>query len=243
MDLANKTILITGGSSGIGLELAKVLLEKGCIVLILGRDSNRLDEAEKLGLKALRCDVSKTKDVEDTVVYLQNHYPLIDGLINNAGVQYNYLFDEATHVLDRIKQEVEINLFGPLILTQLMIPLLATSSSPFIVNVTSALGASSKLDGLVYSATKAGLRNFTRGLRYSLINSSIQVYECIPPVTETSMTAGREGDKMPVKHWVKWMVSGLEKDQKLITLPKIRLFLWIAFRLPRLAFKMVSSKG
>lgn len=241
MKLTNNTILITGGTSGIGLTLGKELLKLGNTVILLGRNIEKLANAEKQGFKTIACDLGKQEDIENAALLIQNKYPQINMLFNNAGVQFNYDFTENVIPLEKIAQEVNINVTGQLIFTQLLIPLLSNAEKSFIINTTSGLGAFPKDDGLVYSATKAAMRNFTVGLSYALKNSPIKVLEFIPPVTDTGMTRGRNETKMSAEELVKQIIPQLQKEKKILTVQKMRMFLWIAFLFPNLAHKILSK--
>jgi len=133
------------------------------------------------------------------------------------------------------------NVTGQLILTRLMIPLLSNAEKSIIVNTTSGLGAFPKDDGLVYSAGKAAMRNFTAGLRYALKGSNIKVLEFIPPVTDTAMTEDRDVQKMSAKKLVERILPQLQQEKKILTVPKMKFFLWIAFLFPSLAHKILSK--
>lgn len=143
--------------------------------------------------------------------------------------------------MGKIHQEISINLTGQVMFTQLLIPSLMQAPKAFIINTTSGLSAFPKKDGLVYSASKAGLRNFTLGLRYSLQSTNIKVLEFIPPVTDTHMTQGRNESKMSVEDLVNHIIPQLKKERKTLTIRKMRLFLWIVFLFPGLANKILSK--
>ena len=241
MRLTNNTILITGGTSGIGLTLGKEFLKRNNTVILLGRNEAKLNELKKAGFETITCDLTQQPEIENAVLKIQNDYPQINMLFNNAGVQHNYYFTEGIIPLNRISQEVDLNITGQLILTQLLIPLLSNADKSFVVNTTSGLGAFPKEDGLVYSATKAAMRSFTIGLRYALKGSTIKVLEFIPPVTDTGMTKGRDGKKMSADDLVKHILPQLEKERKIVTIFKMRLFLWIAFLFPGIAHKILSK--
>ena len=241
MRLSDNTILITGGTSGIGLALGKALLEMNNQVILLGRNKEKLVELEKAGFETISCDLNKLLDIEEASVLIQRKYPQLNMLFNNAGVQYNYDFTESVIPLEKISQEININITGQIILTQLLIPLLSNNSNAFIINTSSGLGAFPKPDGVVYSATKAAMRNFTVALRYALQKNSIGVLEVIPPVTDTGMTAGRTENKMPAEELVERIIPQLRKERKVITVPRMRIFLWIAFLFPSLANKILSK--
>ncbi|KAA3622320.1 MAG: SDR family NAD(P)-dependent oxidoreductase [Bacteroidetes bacterium] len=241
MDLSGNKILITGGTSGIGFELGKELLSRGNEVILLGRNEAKLNEARRQGFFTLQCDLSKVEEIEDTVVKIQNQHPDLNMLFNNAGVQYNYLFCDEVVSPKRIDEEVQINLVGQLILTQQLLPVLRNNQKAYIINTTSGLGAFPKTDGLVYSVSKAAMRNFSKGLKYSLKGTSVKVFEFIPPVTDTGMTHGRGEKKMDAGQLVRMALKQLEKERKVITVPIMRVFLVIAFFFPAFADRILSK--
>ena len=196
MKLNNNTILITGGTSGIGLALGKKLKEMNNKVILLGRNTEILNELKKEGYYTICCDLRNQQEIDAAILTVQNKFPELNVLFNNAGMQFNYLFTDTVIPLEKMNQEVEINLTGQIILTHLLVPVLAANKNPYIINTTSGLGAFPKKDGLVYSATKAAMRSFTTGLRYNLQDFGIKVLEFIPPVTKTAMTQGRKGNQM-----------------------------------------------
>ncbi len=240
MKLTNKTILITGGTSGIGNTLAQAL-QKHNKVILLGKDPVKLEKARQQGFLTIPCDLSKQEDIEKAAITVQNDYPDLAVLFNNAGVQYNYLFTSSVMPLDKIGQEMDINFTGQAVLTQLLIPVLMTKEQALIVNTTSGLAYFPKLNGLVYSASKAALRSFTTGLRYALCDSNVKVVEFIPPVTATNMTADRDENKMTPQELIRIILPQLEKGRKVVTTGKLRLFPWIAFLFPGLAHKILSK--
>lgn len=241
MQLTNNTILITGGSSGIGLALGRKLKVLGNQVILLGRNKPKLQELEKEGFHILVCDLSNEEDIEKTVVQLLNSYPNLNMLFNNAGVQYNYNFLENQISMDKVSKEIAINITGQMLLTQQLIPQLVNSKQALIVNTTSGLGAFPKKDALVYSASKAAMRNFTFGLRSCLADSGVKVVEFIPPVTDTHMTKGRNTAKMSAEKLVDIILPQLKNKRNILTTGKMRLFLIIAFLFPSLAEKIVNK--
>lgn len=241
MLLANRTVLITGGTSGIGYALGKALLQKNNQVILLGRNIARLNQVKQEGFHTICCDLSNQQDIENAALIVQNEYPDLAVLFNNAGVQYNYQITSNDIPLDKIRREIEINVTGQLILAHLLIPLLMTAEEALIVNTTSGLGAFPKKDGLVYSASKAAMRNFTTGLKYVLKDSPISVVEFIPPVTATQMTKGREGPKISAEELVRIAIPQIERGRPIVTTLKLRLFLWLAFLFPGLANKILSK--
>ena len=241
MKLTNNTILITGGTSGIGYVLGQALLKRNNTVILLGRDKEKLAEARKEGFETISCDLSKVEEIEEASITIQNQFPKLNVLFNNAGVQFNYDFIDGVVPPDKISSEISINVTGQILLTQRLISVLHYNKNAFIINTTSGLGAFPKSDGVVYSASKAAMRNFTVALRFGLKSEGIKVLEFIPPVTDTGMTHGRNEAKMSPEELVSQVIPQLEKERKILTVTKMRWFLWIAFLFPRLAHTILSK--
>lgn len=238
MKIKDHTILITGGTSGIGKALAEVLAPNNQVI-ITGRSAQKLEAARRRGLTAFACDLTQAREVENLVVTLEQEFPQLDLLINNAGVQYNYDLLEESDISTQIRQEIATNLSGTIHLTHLLLPLLSTKPST-IINVSSALGVVPKSNGLIYSVSKAGLRSFTIGLRKILRNQAIRVVEIIPPVTDTEMTSERSETKMPVDELVKLILRQWENGKQLIAPAKVKFLLQLHRFAPGLANRLIG---
>ena len=186
---SSKCILITGGTDGIGLALARRLQKDGHRVLITGRDLTRLQSAIQHcpGLEGLRSDVTLKSDRQELKAYIQRHFGKLDVLVNNAGIGNGYYF-LGTGGEELFEREIQTNLISPALLIHEMMPLLSRPAD--IVNVTSgyALWPGPCLPG--YSASKAGLSAFTSVLQEQLrLNrEDIHVMEVCPPMVDTTMT-------------------------------------------------------
>ena len=243
MNLTGNTILVTGGTSGIGFELALQLLNNKNNVIALGTNPAKLRMASEAGLFTIACDLQSKEQIEDAVLQIQNSFPELNVLVNNAGIQNNYRITDGGISFERIRSEIDINLTGQIYLTYLLIPQLAAREGATIINTTSGLGAIPKPDGLVYSCSKAALRNFTTGLRTSLKTLSIDVLEIIPPVTDTGMTSGRDEPKMSTELLVRKLIPQIAKGKDVATVFKMRIFLWLSRMFPSVALRMMSSKS
>lgn len=191
MKMTGNTILITGGSSGIGLELARQLCTQNTIV-ITGRDAQKLDAASKaLGkVYAVQSDVSAPKAIaalRDTVI---EKFPSLNILINNAGIMRKVNLRDGVTDLAGINGEIETNLSGPVCMVKLFLPHLERQHSAAIVNVTSGLAFVPFPISPVYSATKAGLHAFTQALRIQTSKTAVKIFELAPPGTETPLFRG-----------------------------------------------------
>lgn len=197
MKLERKTILITGGTSGIGLELAKQLRQRGNTVIVTGRDHEKLEVASHKvpGIFIYRNDVADESDIRALYEQVTTKFPELDVLINNAGVMRNLDLQQPRDLYD-VTREIEINLNGPIRLVQQFLPHLKSRKSALIVNVSSGLAFVPFPISPIYSAAKAGLHAFTRCLRIQLRNTSVSVVELAPPAVETPLLRGEFAEEM-----------------------------------------------
>lgn len=192
--VSGHTVLITGGSSGIGFAFAKRFLQAGNTVIVTGRNADKLNQVKAL-FPEMITEVADMADLEALRQFV-DRYPEIDILINNAGIQYNYEFLDDAIAVDQIETELRINLIAPLQLIKLMLPQLITKPKAAIVNVSSGLGIVPKQIAPVYCGSKAGLHIATKALRWQLESTSVKVFEVIAPIVDTPMTAGRGKGKI-----------------------------------------------
>jgi uncharacterized oxidoreductase len=216
MKLTGRTILITGGTSGIGLELAKQLIAQQNTVLITGRDAERLAETKsKLPVHTFVCDAGNPADIQKLQRTIAAEHPSLDMLINNAGIMRNLDLNQPRELTD-VTRELDVNLSGPVQMVQSFLPVLKARPDALIVNVSSGLAFVPFPLSPIYSAAKAGLHAYTRCLRAQLKQSRIRVVELAPPGTETPLFRGEfenqmKGQKaMDVQVLVKQAIAGME---------------------------------
>lgn len=247
MYIKGKTILITGGASGIGLESAKQFLAEGAKVIITGRNQAKLDAAKRI-LPLITIIKSDVENPEDAIALYDKVASLggIDILYNNAGVGSPALNLGISNeqILKNAIYEMNINYFGVIRLNTLFIDMLKSRKESAIINTTSILSMVPALEEPTYAATKAALSFYTRTLRKNLeiLSSNVKVFELLPPVVATEMTANRSDKKMTPEKLVKGLVSGIKKDRFTIRVGDTKL-LYIVSRLsPQLAFNLVNPK-
>jgi uncharacterized oxidoreductase len=189
LNLSSATILVTGGSSGIGLALVERFLKAGSTVIITGRRQTQLDEAKKKfpQLNTIVNDVGNEKDRERLAKEVLNNYPKLNILVNNAGIQRrgNPLTDTSSWA--EISSEIDINFSGPIHLCSLFIPHFQKQKESAIMNVTSGLAFIPPAFAPVYGATKAALHSYTMSVRFLLKDTTVQVIEIVPPAVKTNL--------------------------------------------------------
>ena len=226
MIMSGNTILITGGTSGIGFEFAAQLLELGNTVIITGRDQGRLEEAQRklADVQVFQSDVSNPKAIPLLFERVLNQFPALNVLINNAGIMRKInlasLGNGAGNGLEDIGREIETNLVGPMRMVAQFLPQLRTQATAAIVNVSSGLAFVPLPIAPIYCAAKAGVHSFTQSLRVQLQNTRIRVFELAPPITRTPLFNGEmraeDVKGIPMMHvgtMVGVAIKGMKKDQ------------------------------
>jgi uncharacterized oxidoreductase len=250
MLLKNRTILITGGTSGIGLEMAKQLSERGNTIIITGRDVLKLEDAQKLSpsIHTIQSDVSDPKAIKELYKAVIAKFPNLDVLINNAGIMRNLNINKDRDLND-VTREIDINLSGPIRMVQQFLPHLKIQKSALIVNVSSGLAFIPMPISPVYCAAKAAIHSFSQTLRVQLANTAVTVVELAPPGVETPLFRGEfaeemKGQKgMDVKVLARAAISGIEAG-KLEIRPGLSNVLKIFSRLaPKFMFGQLSKVG
>ncbi len=247
MDLKNKTILITGGSAGIGLEATKQFLEIGTKVIISGRSQDKLDAAKKLypDVIAIKSDVANEEDA----ISLFNQVKKLGGidiLYNNAGVGVmpSNLGVASNKHFEGAAYEMNINYLAVIRLNNLFLDMLKSKKESAIINTTSVLSYVPSLLEVTYSATKTALAFYTKSLREHLriAKSNVKVFELLPPAVETELIAHREVKKMSTEKLIKGLIAGLQKDQYTIRMGYTGTFYYLNRIFPKLAFALVNPK-
>ncbi|MEU1446233.1 SDR family oxidoreductase [Streptomyces mirabilis] len=202
MKMTGNTILITGGTSGIGLGLALRLHEAGNKVIVAGRRKELLDEitAEHAGIDALVLDVADPDSIARARETVAASHPGLNVLVNNAGIQLlESVLDPAG--LQAAEDHVATNLLGTIRMTYAFLPLLVGKDDAVVMNVTSALAFVPLPFTPTYSATKAALHSFSESLRIQLAgaDSGVQVIEVVPPAVRTTLMGQQDNDQsMPL---------------------------------------------
>lgn len=218
MKLSGNTILITGGGSGIGLAFAERFLQLGNQVIICGRREEALAEAQahNPGLIIRACDLSLESERLALLAWVTAHYPQVNVLVNNAGIQhgFNVLRADARNNWAYYQQEIATNMEAPIHLSLLLAPLFAAHTEAAILNVTSGLAFTPLAITPIYSASKAALHSFTVSLRHQLAETSVEVIEIAPPAVNTQLGGdGQHTHGEPLDAFTDGIFQGLEEGK------------------------------
>jgi uncharacterized oxidoreductase len=249
MKLSGNTILITGGTSGIGYELAAQFIDRGNTIIITGRDPDMLEKAQRAlpGIHVFQNDVSDPKAIPLLHAVVINSFPALNVLINNAGIMRKIDLLDKGNGLEDITREIETNLNGTVHMVTHFLPHLTTKKSAAIVNVSSGLAFVPLPIAPIYCAAKAGVHSFTQSLRVQLQNTNIRVFELAPPMTRTPLFTRdiHTGDvkgvhMMDVSTMVGKTIHGLERDNFEIRPGMSNLLKWMSRIAPRFTLKRLS---
>lgn len=163
----------------------------GNLVIICGRDEAKLKAAKPdARVIPIVCDITDPAQCQSMLDRINDDYGHLDLLVNCAGVMFTYDFLATDDAAAKIQTEIEINAIAPLRLTHMALPLLMGSDNPAIVFVSSGLAYAAYFATPVYSGSKALIHHAAQALRHQLRPHGIEVYELLPPVTDTPMAAG-----------------------------------------------------
>jgi uncharacterized oxidoreductase len=190
MKLTGRTILITGGSAGIGLAFALKFLELGNEVIVTGRRQAALDEvkAKHPRLHIIQSDAADTAQIAALAARVKVEFPKLDVLMNNAGILLYKNLKATTSDLDGLMAEMNINVGGVLRTMSAFVDIL-TANKGTVINVSSGLAFVPLPPAPIYSATKAAIHSYTQSLRFQLEETGVEVIEIMPPAVKTDLTA------------------------------------------------------
>jgi uncharacterized oxidoreductase len=189
MKLTDRTILITGGSAGIGLAFALKFLELGNQVIVTGRRASVLYEVKTKypKLHTIQSDVADAPQIVALAKRVKAGYPKLDVLMNNAGIMLHKNVKVPAADLDRLMLEMDINVGGVIRMTSAFVDVLAANRGT-IINVSSALAFVPLPSAPIYSATKAAVHAYTQSLRFQLEDAGVEVIDLMPPGVKTDLT-------------------------------------------------------
>jgi uncharacterized oxidoreductase len=247
MNLKEKTVLITGGGSGIGFEAVKQFLANGAKVIITGRNQAKLDAAKRMypSITAINSDVASERDAQALFAQVKSMGG-IDILYNNAGVvsKPRNLSTPSEQHFEDAASEIGINYLAIIRLNNLFMDMLQSRSEAAIINTTSILSYQHINLAPTYSASKVAVRFYTDALRehLRLKKSHIKVFEIAPPAVATEMADGLHAKIIPPEKLVTELIAGLKSNMYAIRVGDAKVIYYLSRFLPSLAYKLVNSK-
>jgi len=213
--MTNSVYIVTGGSKGFGLAIAKTLVGRGARVGLISRNQAGLDLAvEEIGTDhafGVAGDVSSRAALSDAFIKIKEHFGRLDGLVNNAGLAMPNAIEKLLE--EEVQAQVNVNFLGTVFACQAVIPLLRGAENPRIINISSA--SAWHYDEMchlsIYAATKAAVERFTRDLRVELQADGIGVTCIRPGAATTSFADGWEGEAL-VAGFTAWRELGTHMD-------------------------------
>lgn len=199
----NKTIVITGGSDGLGKTLTETFSKENNVIIIATNEEkmNLVSKENNCSYKV--CDVSNYEKVEKAISEIIEEYKKIDVLINNAGLWIQEELD--TNDSDRIKSVIEVNLLGTINVSKAVIPSMKANKDGLIININSQAGINHKAERVVYNASKWGVTGFSKSLQDEVAKYGIRVTDVMPGMMKTEMFS-----KMNIE---KNMANGLDTKE------------------------------
>ncbi len=249
MKTSNNVVLITGGSSGIGLAIAKKFLEHNNTVIVTGLSQEKLQQvkSELPEINIMRSDVTSEADIKALAEHIQTQFGGVDILMNNAGIMK--LMDAGAEGSDLTAQltEIDINFSSPVRMLHYFLPQLKVSQNPVLVNTSSGLAYVPYAQAPVYSGTKAAMHFWSMAIRPQLALHGIKVVELLPPVVDTKLA--KEADlsddilkPMPTEKLADIFWNDFIRGKVEIT-PGVSKLLKLSQRLaPKLAFSQLNKK-
>lgn len=204
MNPTGNTILLTGGTSGLGRALAERFHDAGNSVIITGRRQALLDQitAARPGMTGYALDVTDAAALADFAARVTVDHPALNVVILNAGIMVAE--DVTGDFLTTAEATVTTNLLAPIRLTSALLPHLLAQAQASLVTVSSGLAFVPLAKTPTYSATKAAIHSWSQSLRAQLRGTSVEVLEIAPPAVQTDLMPGHATDPnaMPLDEWI-----------------------------------------
>ncbi len=241
MILKRRNTVLTGGTSGIGRELVR-LLHPDNQVLVVARSKTRLDELSDSfpGISTCYADLAQPTGVEAAAAAACSGFDSLDLIINNAAVQFTPTFIDPDFSYPSIQQEIAVNLTAVCGLTALLLPQLNSGHEAAILNVNSGLALVPKTQSAVYCATKAAVNNFSQALRNQLEDTHVKVFQAFMPLVDTPMTEGRGTGKLSAAEAARAMLRGVERGVEDNDIGKVRVLRLLSRFAPGMARKIMK---
>lgn len=244
MEISNSTVIITGGSSGIGFEMCRQLIERGNKVITCSRSLEKLTTAQKQlpDLIVYQCDIAQETACKSFADWIIENHPEANVLINNAAIVTKTNFVEDVFASENLNKEIVTNFIAPVRLIKLLYPTLIKNSHSKIINITTGLVYVPRAVYTFYNSAKAALHSFTQVLRYQLKEENIQIIEVLFPAVDTPWHDGNPPKTaITPEKAVSEMLKGISRNKTEIRVSKVKLLYFIYRLAPKFAFKKINN--
>jgi uncharacterized oxidoreductase len=235
MEISGNTILVTGGTSGIGRALAVALHQEGNTVIVAGRRQQLLDELTKAypEIVGIRLDVEDSASLPAFVQQVQDRFPKLNVLFNNAGIAGLEDYKADSVDVSGAKRIISTNITAVIELTAALLPVLRKQPKSTLMVTTSGLAFVPFPHGPVYGASKAFLHSWLEALRIQLRGTSVEVLELAPPYVQTELGGPQQAQDpraMPLAEYTSEVISILKDPKKIekgeILVDKVKPLRW-----------------
>ena len=251
LKLGGNTVLITGGATGIGYALAERFVDAGSEVIVCGRRGTKLQAAKRTlpQIHVTHCDVAVEAERKKLLGWATSRFHDLNVLVNNAGIQrqVDFTSPSISRPIRPKNDEVTINLASQIRLCALFTPKLLKRDAAAIVNISSGLAFVPIASMPIYCATKAAIHSFTVSLRHQLRDTSIRVFEAVPPTTDTELDASFADAEEQAYRGVsprevaEAIMAGLEADRQEVLIGEAHGLYHEALRDPSAIFQELNS--
>lgn len=247
MKLTGRSVLITGGSEGIGFELARMLANDNQVV-ICGRSEEKLARAAE-SLPNIHTEVCDVTDAEQRLAMLQRVLtlmPNLDVLVNNAGAKTPTDLRTGEGAALAMHQDMALNFTAPASLALELLPHLREQPQAAVVNMTTGLIYLAKAEQAFYCAAKSALHSFSQSLRWSLRGSTVAVHEVMLTLVDTNFHRGALPKNIPAitaREAAERTLTGLRRGRSDIHVGKAGLARWLALLAPERGLAVVNGAG
>ncbi len=244
MQVSGKTVLITGGGSGIGFYIGKEFIKNGAKVIACGRTMVKLEQAraENPSLEIAECDITDEGQVKALLEHCDSKFGGIDVLVNNAGIFQVFNVTDSDTSLKHQLNEVDIDFNGAVRMVHYFLPNLLQKPEAAIVNVSSGLVFVPLSMAPGYSATKAAMHAWTRALRHQLAKTNVKVFELLPPVIDTDLVSDlKDFPKMPPQKLASVFLKSFKASKLEVTSGQSNQLKMMSRLAPNFIFNMINK--
>ena len=232
--------MITGGSSGIGLQMAKSFLTEGAKVIICARAGEQLEKVknENPAFETYGCDLSNSKEVKDLIDKVGAK---IDIWVNNAGIFQQYDLQKPDKDFDALQTELQLNFVAASLAITALIPYLKNKPEAAIVSITAGMVYVPLVMYPMYNASKAALHSFIISARTQLKSTNIQMIEVAPPMVATKLTEGMEGKRVSPEVIANAVIDAIKNKKENILVGQVKSLVLMNKFFPKMMLNLLNK--